>query len=271
MKLFKYIGLFSLVCFTFFYTEKVIDVSIMHDKVMIDIQEDKDNYYIPPKDVIIDDIYIIPGKIGKEVNEKRSYNEMKRLGFYDSSLLIFDDLYPNKSIYNNYDKSIVKGNIYNKNVSLVFIVNNRNLFNIISDIVRNKNVIMNFFIDESFLNNNIDLIKRDKNYYYNYGNNGIYSKDSIIIGNNIVNNKSNNKSLFCLFLEINSNSLNNCASNKMFSIMPSFNGSYNNVKDKIDNGSIILINNSYELSNIIDYINSKGYKMISLFELVSEK
>ena len=272
MKIFRYIGLFSLICFTFFYTDKIIDVSIMHDKVMMDIQDDKDNYYVKPIDAIIDNDFIIPGNVGREVNVDKSYNEMKRLGYYDSSLLIFDNIYPDKSIFNNYDKYIVKGNVYNKNVSLIFIVKNKNLINNITLIANKKNVIVNYFIDEVFLNNNIDIISTiNNNEIYNYGNDGIYSKDNIIIGNNIINNKSNNKANFCLFLNTDSNSLNNCANNKMLSIMPSFVGNFNSIKNKLENGSIILINNTYDLESIIDYINSKGYKIVSLSELVNEK
>ena len=127
------------------------------------------------------------------------------------------------------------------------------------------------FIDSTFLNNNIDIINKINNYeIYNYGSKGTYNKDNIIITNNIINNKSNNKSIYCLFLTKDDISLNNCADSKMHSIIPSINGNYNNIKNNITNGSIILINNTKELPNIIDYINNKGYTITPLSNIIKE-
>ena len=56
----------------------------------------------------------------------------------------------------------------------------------------------------------------------------------------------------------------------MLSIIPSINGNYNNVKKELKNGSIILINNTKELSLIIDYIKNKGYTITSLSKAVKE-
>ena len=105
---------------------------------------------------------------------------------------------------------------------------------------------------------------------YNYGNNGKYTKDNIIITNNIINNKANNKSTYCLFLKKDNDSLNNCKNNKMLSIIPSINGNYNNIKNELKNGSIILINNTQELNNIINYIKNKGYLIDNLSNIVKE-
>ena len=138
-------------------------------------------------------------------------------------------------------------------------------------IIKNKNTNISFFIDSTFLNNNIDIISKINNYeIYNYGNNGIYTKDNIIITNNIINNKSNNKPTICLFLEKNINSLNNCSDNRMLSIIPSIKGNYKDIKNNLQNGSIILINNTKELSNIIDYIKSKGYSILPLSNIITE-
>ena len=56
----------------------------------------------------------------------------------------------------------------------------------------------------------------------------------------------------------------------MLSIIPSINGNYNDIKNNIQNGSIILINNTKELSNIIDYINTKGYLINTLYNILKE-
>ena len=56
----------------------------------------------------------------------------------------------------------------------------------------------------------------------------------------------------------------------MLSIIPSINGNYNDIKNNIKNGSIILINNTKELPSIIDYIKNKGYKILPLSNIIKE-
>lgn len=271
MKFIKFLGLICLICFTFFYTEKIISVSIDQDEIMIKLKESENNYQINPIDATVEDDTIIPGNIGKYVDIESSYKEMKKIGYFEESLLIYKDIYPTISIYNNYNKYIISGNKSNKNISLIYIITNDKTLDNILNTIKNKNIKISFFIDSSYLNNNINILNKLQNYeIYNYGNKGNYTKDNLIITNNIINNKTNNNSLYCLFLNKNPESLNTCANNKMFSIIPSINGSYNDIKNNIKNGSIILINNSQELSNIIDYIQNKGYQSVPLSNLIKE-
>ena len=138
-------------------------------------------------------------------------------------------------------------------------------------IIKNKNTTISFFIDSSFLNNNIDIITKLKAYeIYNYGNNGKYTQDNLIISNNSINNKSNNNSIYCLFLTKDAESLNTCTNSKMLSIIPTISGNYYNIKNNIKNGSIINITNTQELSTIIDYIKNKGYQIVSLSNIIKE-
>jgi len=271
MKYIKFLGLICLICFTFIYTEKIINVSINQDEIMIKLKEMEKNYKTNPIDAIIVNDTIIPGITGKSINIDTSYKEMKKIGYFEESLISYDILYPSVSIYNNYNKYIINGNTSNKEVSLIYIINSNKTFDNILNTVKNKNSTITFFIDSSFLNNNIDIINKLKDYeIYNYGNKGIYTKDNLIVTNNIINNKSNNNSIYCLFLKKDINSLNNCSDMKMLSIIPSINGNYNDIKNKLNNGSIILINNTKELSNIIDYIKNKGYTITTLSNIIKE-
>ena len=60
----------------------------------------------------------------------------------------------------------------------------------------------------------------------------------------------------------------------MNTIIPSVIGSYSNIKNKLDNGDIILfdtsINTLNELEYIIDFILSKGKKIVTLDKLLDE-
>ena len=270
MKLIKLIGLLCLICFTFLYTEKIIDISIEQDEIMIKLKEYEPIYNINPTNATIENNTIIPGNVGKYIDIDNSYKKMKKIGIFEESLITYKDIYPEISIYNNYNKYIISGNTKNKTVALIYLINNNTLDDILN-IIKNKNVKLNFFIDSNYLNNNINIIDKIKDYeIYNYGAEGKYTKDNLIIANNIINNKSNNNSTYCLFLQEDNTSLNNCANSKMLSIMPSINGNYNKIKENLKNGSIILINNTKELPLIIDYIKNKGYKIDTLSNIIKE-
>ena len=269
MKIIKIIGLFCLFIISFIYTEKVIHISIEQDEIMIKIKE-ANEYNIKPKNATINNDTIIPGSIGKSINEEASYKAMKKLGYFEPSLLVYENIYPEISIYNNYNKYIIKGNNTNKYISLIYILNSNNTINNIIDISKKYDIKFNIFIDSNYLNNNIQIIDKIKDEsIYNYGDNGIYTKDNLIITNNIINNKSNNKSIYCLFKQKVEISLNNCANIKMLSILAKDTNFYN-IKNNLENGSIFLVNNTQELNKIVEYIISKGFSIVPLEELITE-
>ena len=271
MKIIKIIGLFCLFCITFFYTEKVINVTLNQDELMIRIKEYAKNNNLSPTNAIIKEDTITPGSIGKYIDEEASYKAMKKIGYFEPSLIIYKDIYPEVSIYNNYAKYITSGNNQSKNIALIYILNNLNTIDNILNITNKYNTPINFFIDSNLLSNNINIIdKINNNDIYNYGNNGTYTKDNLIITNNIINNKAHNNSIFCLFLNKNQTSLNNCANNKMLSLYIDRYSNYYNIKNNLTNGAIYLIDNTQDLSSIIEYINSKGYNITSLRELIAE-
>lgn len=270
MKYLKIIGLFCLFCFTFIYTDKIIDVTIEQDEIMIKIKEYAESHNINPTNATIKDDTIIPGNTSKHVDINSSYKLMKKYGYFSESNIIYKEVYPKISIYNNYNKYIINGNSSNKSISLLYILNNDKTLDNILTTINKYNISINFFIDSTYLSNNINIInKLLPNEIYNYGLSGKYTKDNLIITNNIINNKSNNNSNFCLFLEKDSTSLDTCANNKMLSLIPT-KGSYQQIKTSLKNGNIFLINNTKELPTIIEYILSKGFKIIPLSNLIKE-
>lgn len=270
MKIVKIIGLFSLFCLSFFYTEKVINLSVNQDEIMITIKDTAKKSIINPTNALISNDYIIPGSTGKYIDVDASYKAMKKIGYYEPTLLIYKTIYPEISIYNNYNKYIIKGNTSHKNISLIYILNNTNTLDNILNTLNTYNLKITFFVDSNFLGNNINIIdKINDNEIYNYGNQGKYTKDNLIITNNIINNKAKNKAIFCLFLNKNKDSLDNCTNNKMHAILP-ITINYFNIKDKLTNGGIYLIDNTKELNGIIEYALGKGYSIIPLQELIKE-
>ena len=142
MKFVKLLGLICLICFTFIYTENVINVSIQQDEIMIKLKEIKNSYKINPINATIKEDTIIPGNIGKDIDIETSYNQMKKIGYFEESLLSYQNIYPEISIYNNYNKlsmyaSIIENYDLNQtldkvkkdNVKIINLVGNNGIIN----------------------------------------------------------------------------------------------------------------------------------------------
>ena len=269
----KSIGLFSLILFSFFYSEKVMEVVKEKDSLMIEIKNNIYNYKIDSIDAIVEGDTIIPGISGKTINIDKSYKKMKKYNIFNDSLIQYDIVKPNISIDNNLDKYIVKGR---DDIYLVFILNDIKYINDFVSIVNDNKI--NIFVDNKIITNNLDILYKINNYeLYNYGNDGNYTNELLLMNNNIINNIANNKSNICLNINKDNNNLNICKNNNMYSINPLIiesDDNYNNMKKRLENGSVIslptFIKNIEEINNIINYIKKKGYKLNYLSELVEE-
>lgn len=273
---FKLTGLLVLFFFSFFYTEKVINVITEQDEIMIKIKENEEKNNIPSTNAIINKNTITPGLSGKEINIDKSYKEMKKLGTYNENMLVYTKVLPEVSINNNKNKYIRSGNKNFTEVSLIFKINKNTDLQKLLTLLDKNNTKANFFISYEYLEKHINEIEKDKNIeYYNYGKNGTYNDEIILIANNIISKKSNPANI-CLTETNTNNTLKICSENEQFTIYPEIiNGTINSIKSKINNGSII----SFEVTNttlnelplIINYINSKGYTISLLSELINEE
>lgn len=259
----KKISLLILICFSFFYTDKVINYINKNSKLMKEIESVKDEYFVKEVNAYINEDTIIPGMSGKKVNVNKSYENMKEYNTFIVNYLVYDNIIPILKLEDNMDKYIVGGNKNKKEVSIIYIVNNDNV-----NKVNNINGIT-LFVNHNILTiDNINKLKNNE--IYTYGNNGIYSDSILVNDNSLINNLSNNRSKYCLSREKNSSVLNLCRDNNMYTIIPNVVGDYNDIKSNISNGSIILLNSINNLDNIMKYINSKGYKIIPLNKLLEE-
>lgn len=260
--------------FSFYYTNKIIEILKETDPIMKDIKKTEDKYKIDSIDALIVDNNIIPGKIGKSIDYKKSYSKMKQYGAYNEALTVLKDVKPVISIDNNYDKYIISGNKEKRSIALVFKIYKDTDINSLLSILDKNKVSGNFFIDGTFLEKNIILLKSMKNHEINilsYNNELDKSlfETSISYLENIIEKDVN----YCLGEEV----LKLCSKLKLHTIKPSLvihNNLYREVKNNIDNSMIISIDiNSYnlkELSSTIDYIKGKGYKIVLLSDLLSE-
>ena len=100
-KFFQIIGLFSLLIFSFFLTDKTATVIKNMDDIMVEIKKNEHLFKEDGVNAIIKDNTIIPGISFKKVNINSSYRNMKEYGKYNEDLYVYDYIKPKISIINN--------------------------------------------------------------------------------------------------------------------------------------------------------------------------
>lgn len=276
--IFKSIGLLTLICVSFIYTEKTINVAKEIDEIMIKIKEEAPNFKQEGTDAVIVGDTIIPGISGSVVDEDKSYAKLKEIGHYNSSLLEYKRVPPKVSIVNNYDKYIVSGNLTKKQVSLILILDEDSLLKEALTILEDNKA--NFFVNSLWLEENSDDLLKIINAGHVVGNlsyNGDYNHSDFIWMDTIFKRAGGQEIGYCLAIEENEEYLKTCATHKNYTIKPSI---LNNrtpiidLKEQLKNGSVIALNINNrtvkDLPLIVKHINSKGYKMVNLNEIITE-
>ena len=275
----KMIGLLSLIGFSFFYTDKVIEVIREEDNIMIELNSVKDLYKVKPIDATIVGNTIIPGLNGREINIDKSYKEMKNIGLFNQNLIEYNTISPSVSLRTNNDKFIIHGQKNKQMVSIIFILDSDKNLTEIEKILNSKEVVANYFVTYKYLMSYSTKIKEMPNReFYSYGNNGEYTPDTLLFSNNLISRITNNNAIYCLAPNMTKEILNICSENNLYTITPNIVGEknpYKAIKDNLNSGSIILLsmNNETagELTTIIDYIKGKGLKIVGLSTLLNEE
>ena len=277
----KYLGVIVLVLFSFYFTDKSVVIVKRNDPVMKEIIYNSDNFKIESVDAITIGDTIIPGMNGIEVNIDESYKRMKQVNGYYESMLMFNEVIPDESLLEQYDKFIVSGNPFRSDIALLVKVSNITNLEKIYKIFLDKNTLATFFIDGSVIENNMDLIYEmasDGFQLENYGYNDVYSEDNFRWTNNMIFSLTNLEPKFCYSEYRNYEVLELCSKNKMYTVNPTLNVTNNpfyTVKNNLKEGNIISLNLTEEtvkeLPTIISYINQKGYNLVTLNDIVSEE
>ena len=278
-KITRIILVISLVIFSFYYTNKSIELVRRVDPIMQEINSTKDKYRVESINAKIVNNKMIPGINGILVDEEKSYLSMKQYGAYNEILMTFKEIKPTISIDDNYDKFIVKGNDLKKDVALVFKINNIGNIDNIINILREKNVSSTLFIDGLLLENNLSKFKNLKDFeleLLSYDNkyNEMYFSESL----NYLSSITNRSLKYCYADYDNKEVIDLCSKLKLHTIIPTIkigNYPYQEIKKSLENGAIIYLPNNttteIELSTFIDYIKQRGYNILTLEELLSEE
>ncbi|MBQ3474806.1 MAG: hypothetical protein IJH20_01345 [Bacilli bacterium] len=255
--------------FSFYYTYKVSDIIKNNDPIMSEIRnKEKDIVVSKIESTVFDDEYLT-GLNGCIIDEKNSYDKMKKNGHYNEELLVMKEDEINK----NSDKYIIGGNKEKRNVSIILLENNES----IEMFIKKNNIKIDYFLDGEYLSINAPKLIDINKYVniYNYGRNGTYNKKYMVYDNAIINNNFSNESKYCLVTKKEKSILDLCTAYGMNTIKAALikDDVLSTVKQELTNGKIFLIDNknSDELKYSIKYILSKGYNIVHLEELLSTK
>ena len=276
---FQIIGIITLTIGSFIYTEKVTIASKESDTLLTEIKSKKDGYKENAIEPIIKDGTIIPGLNGIEVDVNKSYNEMKKVGYFEDKLLVYKTLKVENSLDKNKDKYIISGNNSKKNITLIFKTKTKNLEQIINTLNK-KQIKSTFFIESTYLEKNqkqiINLINNG-NTVGNLSKNEDYKDSDFIWMKTIITNIGPQIYNYCYTEKPNKTILKTCEIQNSFTIMPTAiikKNPFINIKKKLKPGTIISLEVTEELENelelIINYITNKGYVVTSLEKLLEE-
>ncbi len=272
-KIFKISAVLLLVGFSFFYTEKVTMIARNSDPIMRAIKKEESNKKVSNVNPVINKDEYIMGINGCEIDVDKSYSKMRSVGEFKEELIVMKETSNDKDLT---DKYVIGGNNKEKKVSLIFIVN-KDIDSNLTDYINDKNIKVNYFIDGKYLEENMITVKflsENSNIYY-LGENEEYSDENMLYHNNLISMNGSNEPKYCFTSDKDNNTLKLCNDYDMVTIKSDIlkDNIYNRIKDKLNNGVIFAIDsdNIDEIKVSINYILSKGYNIISLEDLLSEK
>lgn len=279
-KIFQIVGVITLMIGSFVYAENVQKASISSDTLLNEIKSKKDGYKENAIEPIIKDNTISPGINGKEVDVKKSYEEMSKIGYFDDKLLVYKTLPVENILDKNKDKYIVSLNNSKMNINIIFKVGSNDDITSIIKSLDKKNIKGTFFITSGYLekhhNQIIDLIEKEYT-IGNLSNNEDYEDSDFVWMKTIITNIGNQKYNYCLTNKPNKIILNNCKIQNSYTIMT--NNIINtkpliNLKKMLKPGNIIVIEINKEVIKeielILNYIESRGYTITPLEEGLKE-
>jgi len=274
-KLFQIIGVLTLFTVSFSYHDEVAKVGKITDSLLNEVENNAFNYRIEKVEATVNGNTIIPGINGKTVDINKSYSSMKQIGFFNENNLVYKINKVENNLAENTDKYIINGNLTKKEIALVFKVDlNDDIDNIVK-ILNNNDTPATFFINTSFAQQRSKDMKKIMLQGHTIGN--LSDDNDYIWLKTLIMSMTNQKNNYCIVTSENFDRLYFCDKYNDYTIK------VNNIiddfplietKNNLTNGKILyfeindkLIN---ELSNINNYIISKGYRLVSLETLLKE-
>lgn len=265
----KVLSILLLAGFSFFYTDKVTSIIKENDPIMKQIKDIEKDMIVSKTDRIITNDEYITGINGCVVDEKESYNNMKNSGEFKQDLVVMkeDNLKEKEKLY------IIGGNKRKRNVSVVLL----NIDKKVDKYIKTNKIKVNYFLDGKYIKDNIDKIIKISKYsnIYNFGRDREYSDKYIVYDNTVILNNFTNRSDYCLTSNKSDTTLDLCSTYNMDTIKKDFisDNIVTYTKENLENGQIFVFDeyDYKELEIVFKYILSKGYNIVMLNELLSER
>jgi len=255
MKIFRLIGIMSLLVFSFYLTDLVTELAINSNPLMQTIKKNKANYCVESVNATINNNTIIPGIKGKTINEMESFLNMKDFGSFNTNYLIYDYYSPDISIENNKEKIIISGNKSLRQVSILIYKNQEVL-----EYMNNNKIKYSKLIKYG------EEINEEENINIESNNESFDDLDTLLNKNNL------NKSI-CI---LNYSNIQKCKENNYYIVNPNItlnNMNFSSNLKKISNGSIILIDNNLSLNNfklLENKIYNSDLEIVYLSKIIEE-
>ena len=274
----NYLFLLVFLLGSFYYTNRSIEIMRNQDPIMKQIDQNSEKYQINPVNAEIIDNTIIPGVTGHMVDREKSYHQMKQYGNYNETMTVLKEIKPEVSKDLYYNKYIETGNPNERRIALVFPILEGKTFETLLTLLKKENVNATIFIDGNDLDENISLLKKyDDHEYELLSFQKKYNASYLKTAESYLENITKQKTEYCYTEKENKELLNYCSKNKHHVIKPKIilnNNLTYHLKKTITNGSVIAIHvteaNIKEISPMIQYIKSKGYRFESLKNLLKE-
>ena len=269
-----------LVLFSFYYTEKAIVLLESNDPLMKEIKNKGESREEEAINAKVDGDYLIPGYNGLVIDLDESFTKMKGYGSYNDALLVFEEVEPNISIDDYYDKYISSGNGISTNIALVFTVDNSSCTDNLLNILKEMKVIGTFFLDGEYIDKNTSfvtdaVVNGNEVEVLSYNN----SYDELLFKASIdkVKTLTSTTPKYCYATYDNEEILNLCSKLSMHTIIPTLkldSNIYSSAKGNLRSGSIISVklteSNIAELKVLINYIKQRGFTLVTLDTLLNE-
>ncbi len=260
--------------FSFYYTNKSIELIRFQDPIMKSIQSSNEKFQVEAVNATIKDNTIIPGVNGQVVNLTETYSKMKNYGAYNELLITMSEVKPTVSIDDYYDKFIISGAFSKKSIAIVFKVETTYPQELV-DLLNNNQILATFFVDptlinkeviSNFANHEIELLTLSTIDELTFKSTKAYFESLI-----------QKKLKYCYADYDSKEIITLCSTFNMHTILPTIKINSNllsEVKSKLTNSAIIYVPiNSKTISQLpttINYIKSRGYTFETLEDLLSE-
>ncbi len=246
----KYFFLFSLLLFSFYYTNVASHLMINKSSLMKEIKQKASSYEKESTDAIIENGMIIPGQNGIKVDFLNSYYQMKINNYFDENKLVFQQVTPSLSIDNNKNLVIDKVRYQKRGIALVF-YNNESILSFL----QNNKLVITRLVDSSTFNKKTlyEQISIDKN------------------TDQLLNKYKLNKNIcFEDFIDKET-----CVMDFKYLVKSTYHVSNSlGLYKKIISGNIIYLEDTLNLSDfklLLNKINSQDLKLYYLSDFISEK